>query len=161
MLETARAEGIDLVKPLNREQTRLLLESSEDVPAALPKAVLCAVSTHTEGSSETIFDPERLVRWVGISRLEIDASSHAISASSFRQSWKDALPEQWREKVDLASITDRHVLSESSKMVQFRDYTLDFGAGVDGTGAAESKSAMGTKRKWHEKFRPTKKTSNP
>ena len=159
MLETARADGIDLLKPLDREQIRVLLDSSEDQPPALPQAVLHAVTGHTDDSSGTRIEPERLVRWIGINRLEIDALHHASSASAFRQAWKDALPEQWRDKVDLSTIKDRHMLSDGGKMIRFRDYALDFEAGVDGTGAAESKSALGTKRKWHEKFRPTKKGS--
>ena len=64
-----------------------------------------------------------------------------------------------QDRPDVCVISDRHQLSAGGKSIMFKDYAQDLIPGVDGTGASESKSALGTKRKWHHKFKPAKKAN--
>lgn len=155
ILENARANGTDLTSKLHGDVVLGLKNGLEDLEPGLFEAILQAVTSTSEG--QTSIDPNRLVRWVGLNRLESDAPKTPISVSSFKAAWKDALPEKLREKVDLALISDRHQLSAGGKSIAFKDYALDLVPGADIPGVSESKSALGTKRKWHEKFKPTKK----
>lgn len=157
ILENSRAKALDLTSELNTDEILSLKDNLEDLPPGFFEAILHAFAS-TSGQRTSI-DPDRLVRWVGLNRLESDAPKTATLVSSFKASWKDALPEKLRDKVDLALIGDRHQLSAGGRAVAFKDYALDLIAGVDGTGASESKSALGTKRKWHDKFKPAKKAN--
>lgn len=155
MLQNARANAVDLLSELNTDAVLSLKDGLEDFQPGLYEAVLHAFATTSE--KKTSIDQDRLVRWVGLNRLEVDAPKAPMLIPTFKTSWKDALPEQLRDKVDLALIADRHQLSAGGRAIAFKDYALDLSPG-DGTAATEGKSTLGTKRKWHDKFKPAKKT---
>jgi hypothetical protein len=154
MLETARADGIDMTKPLRSDQVLVLRDAPEGVPAGLSAAILDAFSTRESGSNEVSIGCEKLVRWTGINKLDATASKQAITLSSFRQAWKESLPEQWRDSIDLALVSDRHTLNDGSKTIKFKDYGGGPAVTSGSKGTAENQAV---KRKWHEKFRPSKK----
>ncbi|KAM0717341.1 hypothetical protein Q7P37_007193 [Cladosporium fusiforme] len=154
ILQNARANAVDLLSELDTDAVLSLKDGLEDLPPGLYEAILSAFTSTSE--QKTSVDQARLARWVGLNRLEIDAPKTPISAATFKASWKDALPEQLRDKVDLALLSDRHTLSAGGKSIAFKDYATDLSPG-DGTAATEGKSALGTKRKWHDKFKPVKK----
>lgn len=157
ILENARANAVELTSTLSSDTVLSLKDGLEDLQPGLWEAIMHAFTTSTE--EHISVDPDRLTRWVGLNLLESDALKNPISVASFKTSWKDALPEKLRDKPDLALVSDRHQLSAGGKSIAFKDYALDLVAGVDGTGASESKSALGTKRKWHDKFKPAKKAA--
>lgn len=157
ILENSRANAVDLTSELNSDAILSLKDGLEDLPAGLYEAVLSAFAS--KSNDLTTIDQDKVVRWVGLNRLEADAPKNAISVSAFKSSWKDGLPEKLREKVDLPLIADRHILSAGGKSIAFKDYALDLTPGAEGAGAQEGKSALGTKRKWHEKFKPAKKAT--
>lgn len=157
ILQNARANAVDLLSELDKDSILSLKDGLEDLPAGLFEAILQAfTSTSSSPKGKTSIDPDRLVCYVGLSRLEVDAAKLPIPPATFKTAWKDALPEQLRDKVDFALISDRHVLSAGGRAIAFKDYAVDLSPG-DGTAVTEGKSALGTKRKWHDKFKPVKK----
>lgn len=159
ILESSRANAIDLTTNISNDALQGLQDGLDDLQPGLWEAVIKAFTTVIIADKHASPDSDRLVRWVGLNRLESDATKNPINVSTFKASWKDALPEKLRDRVDLALLSDRHQLSAGGKSIVFTDYALDLAAGVDGIGASESKSALGTKRKWHDKFKPAKKTA--
>ena len=157
MLENARANAVELTSELDHDAMLSLKDGLEDLQAGLFDAILHAFTTSAEG--HTSIDTDRLLRWVGLNRLEADALKAPISTATFKASWKDALPEKLRGKVEISLLSDHHQLSAGGKSIAFKDYALDLAVGASGAVAVEGKSALGTKRKWHDKFKPAKKAT--
>jgi sister chromatid cohesion protein DCC1 len=158
MLENTRANGIDLTSELDQDAMLSLKDGLEDLETGLCDAIVHSfTSTNAEG--RTSIDSDRLLRWVGLNRLEADALKTPISIATFKASWKDALPEKLRGKVEISLLSDRHQLSAGGKSIAFKDYALDLAVGADSAGVAGAKSTLGTKRKWHDKFKPAKKAA--
>jgi sister chromatid cohesion protein DCC1 len=158
MLENTRANGIDLTSELDQDAMLSLKDGLEDLETSLCDAIVHSfTSTNAEG--RTSIDSDRLLRWVGLNRLEADALKTPISIATFKASWKDALPEKLRGKVEISLLSDRHQLSAGGKSIAFKDYALDLAVGADSAGVAGAKSTLGTKRKWHDKFKPAKKAA--
>jgi sister chromatid cohesion protein DCC1 len=98
MLENTRANGIDLTSELDQDAMLSLKDGLEDLETGLCDAIVHSfTSTNAEG--RTSIDSDRLLRWVGLNRLEADALKTPISIATFKASWKDALPEKLRGKV--------------------------------------------------------------
>jgi hypothetical protein len=153
ILENARANAVDLTAQLDRDAVLSLKDGLEDLKPGLFEAIFHSFTTTKDG--RTSIDPDRLVRWVGLNRLGADAPSQLISISDFKTSWKDELPEKLRDKVDLALISDRAEI-RGAKWVKFKDESSELIPGSKGAGASD---ATGSKRKWHEKFKPAKKAT--
>lgn len=153
ILENARANAVDLTAELDEDAMLSLKDGLEDLKPGLFEAIIHSVATTK--NDRTSIDPDRLVRWVGLNRLGADAPLQVISTSDFKKSWKDELPESLREKVDLALISDRAEV-RGGKWVKFKDDSPELIAGTKSAGASD---AAGTKRKWHEKFKPAKKAT--
>jgi sister chromatid cohesion protein DCC1 len=153
MLENARANAVDLTSELDEDAVLSLKDGLEDLKPGLFEAIIHSVATTNNG--QTSIDPDLLVRWVGLNRLAADAPVQVISTSEFKTSWKDELPEKLRDRVDLALISD-HAELRGNKWVKLKD---DFSELVTGTKGANAPAAAGSKRKWHEKFKPAKKAT--
>ena len=153
ILENARANAVDLTTELDKDTLLSLKDGLEDLRPGLFEAIINSIATPT--NSHTLIDPIRLVRWVGLNRLGTDAPVKVISTAEFKASWKDELPESLRDKVDLAVITDRAEV-RGGKWVRYRSDSFELVAGLKGANASD---AAGTKRKWHEKFKPAKKAT--
>ena len=158
MLENAHANAVDLTSELDHDAMLILKDGLEDLQSGLCDAILHSF-TSTSAEGRTVINSGRILRWVGLNRLEADALKTPISITAFKASWKDALPEKLRGKVEISLLSDRHQLSAGGKSIAFKDYALDLAVGANGAGAAEGKSTSGTKRKWHDKFKPAKKAT--
>lgn len=158
ILENARANAVDLTSELDHDAMLSLKDGLEDLQPGLCDAILHAFTT-TSTDGRTSIDSDRLLRWTGLNRLEADALKTPISIATFKASWKDALPEKLRGKVEISLLSDRHQLSAGGKSIAFKEYALDLAVGANGAGAAEAKSTLGAKRKWHDKFKPAKKAA--
>lgn len=153
ILENARANAVDLNAELDEDTVLSLKDGLEDLRIGLFEAIIHSIATTIDG--RTSIDPDRLVPWVGLTRLGADAPVNTISVSGFKTSWKNALPEKLREKVDLALISDGAQVT-ASKWIRIRDNSSELVAGAKDAGSAK---APGNKRKWHEKFKPAKKSA--
>jgi sister chromatid cohesion protein DCC1 len=153
MLDNARANTVDLTSELDGDTLLSLKDGLEDLRPGLFEAIVHSIATATNG--RTSIDPDRLVRWVGLNRLGADAPAKLINTAEFKASWKDELPESLRDKVDLAVISDRAEV-RGGKWVRYRDDSFELVAGLK---AANASDATGTKRTWHEKFKPAKKAT--
>lgn len=155
ILENAQAGAIDLSGPLLPSQILDLREGTEDHPAGFFEAVLHAVSDSSHDHRD--IDQARLLRWTGINVVEQRTLQTPTAASTVKEVWKQCLPEQWRDRVDVGLVSDRTTSSDGGKKLVWKDYALDLApGGENATVAAGGKASLG-KRKWHEKFRPAKK----
>jgi hypothetical protein len=153
ILDNARANASDLTAELDEDTVLSLEDGLEDLKPGLFEAIIRSIATTTDG--RTSIDSDRLVRWVGLNKLAADAPTNVIGITEFNTSWKDELPESLRDKVDLALISDRTEI-RGGKWVKFKDDSSELVAGVKGANAVDT---TGTKRKWHEKFKPAKKAT--
>jgi sister chromatid cohesion protein DCC1 len=153
ILENARAKAVDLTAELDEDTVLSLKDGLEDLKPGLFEAIIHSIATIADG--RTSIDSDRLVRWVGLNKLAADAPTNVIGIAEFKTSWKDKLPESLRDKVDLALISDRTEI-RGGKWVKFKDDSFRLVAGVKTVNASD---ATGTKRKWHEKFKPAKKAT--
>jgi hypothetical protein len=153
ILENARANAVDLTSELDSDAVLSLKDGLEDLKPGFFEAVINSVAT--TNNDRTSVEPDRLVRWVGLNRLAADAPVQMISTSDFKTSWKDELPEKLRDKVDLGLISD-HAEIRGNKWVKLKDDSPELIAGTKGTNAS---AAAGSKRKWHDKFKPAKKAT--
>ena len=153
ILENARANAVSLTAELDKDTVLSLKDGLEDLKPGLFEAIINSIATTTDG--HTSIDSGRLVRWVGLNKLAADALVSVIGTAEFKASWKNELPESLRDKVDLALISDRTEV-RGGKWVKFKDDSFEPASGAKGANAAD---ATGTKRKWHEKFKPAKKAT--
>ena len=153
ILENARANAVDLNGELNEDTLLSLKDGLEDLRPGFFEAIIYSIATTTDGRTQ--IDPERLARWVGLNKLGADAPVNVININDFKASWKNELPESLRDKVDLALISDRAEI-RGGKWVKFKDDSPETIAGLKNPNATDT---TGTKRKWHEKFKPAKKAT--
>lgn len=163
ILSAARATSLDLTVGLNDRDAlslRSAVEEVHDVDAALYRAVANSVTIESPNGDNKDPDPSLLVRWVGINRLGVAASTSAVSVTAFKAAWKDDLPEPWRGKADLLMLAPRYTLSDGGKAIMFRGYQLDLEEDHGTALGKDGKAGAGSKRKqWHKKFRPSKKSA--
>ncbi|KAK3678003.1 hypothetical protein LTR78_002098 [Recurvomyces mirabilis] len=145
----AAASGVDLMAPLSRDQISILVDPNEEWPPELTRALLTSIST-IEGDT-LVIDAERCAVSTGLDLLAAaQQSRRTLRKAEFLAEWKDLLPEKWRGLAELEKLPrDQYSISDG-------DHVLLVGASTaDGpVAAAETK-----KRKWHDKFRASKKAS--
>lgn len=153
----ATAEGANLQDPFIADDIPVFaMDLKEDWPIELLSGVFSSVSSKTAGGNLAI-DEDKCVRFVGLSLLEARSGGRAVDLTSFLQAWKDAVPEAWRKKCELSVMQGEYSLSDGGKSITFVDSKSTTNAT---NGAAEdSKSTLGAKRKWHEKFKASKRTA--
>lgn len=153
ILENARANAVDLTAGFDKDTLLSLKDGLEDLAPGLFEAIIHSIAIFA--NDRTSIDADRLVRWVGLNKLGADAPANVIGIAEFKASWKNELPESLRDKVDLALISDRTEI-RGGKWVKFKDDSFELVAGAKSANASD---AAGTKRKWHEKFKPAKKAT--
>lgn len=151
MLTQATAEGIDITAPLTRDAVQILADVEADWPNALYRAVLQSMMVE-----DTRIDRDRCARLVGLALLEHRAKMTACTTSEFKVAWADLLPEQWRSRAELDLLKERYKLGPDGQ-IQYVDDLASHGNAASGAVPGDAKA--GAKRKWHEKFRASKKTA--
>lgn len=127
-----------------------------DWPHELVKGVFSSVSRLMPGGHLAV-DQQRAVFFAGVNLLHAKSEGRAIDATSFLKSWRDAMPEVWRDKCEFTVLQGHYSLMDNAKSLKYVDTTAAATAALEAT-AKEAKS-LGAKRKWHEKFRASKKTA--
>ncbi|KAK5131611.1 hypothetical protein LTR08_000798 [Meristemomyces frigidus] len=156
IMEEAAVHSLDLTKPLSVTQAVLIIPQATDLPYALLKAVKNAIAdTAYSGKQETAILDEQCVVFVGLSQLEASSQNGgATSKTKFMAAWADLLPEKWRSKASLELLKNQYVLTNEGRDIAFA------GGGADVRGAPSTAvPATGSKRKWHDKFRASKKAT--
>ncbi|KAK0922845.1 hypothetical protein LTR91_005039 [Friedmanniomyces endolithicus] len=150
ILSSAVAFGVDKPARFSAHQVeRIFDRNEEDSPNELGHAMLASVCDH-----EGMLDPGKWVRAVGLDLLAVEGV-RGLPASELLKKWRDALPEQWRKRVQVEALArSEYTLSDDRKMI-----TLAGAESGVAVAAAETKSTLGAKRKWHEKFRESKKAA--
>ncbi|KAI4127103.1 MAG: hypothetical protein LQ347_004739 [Umbilicaria vellea] len=120
--------------------------------------LLMAVLTRLSSSEDFIshdwakIDRNKCVPWVGAILLESETQrTDGTPKSAFIQTWKDQLPEAWRDQAQLGLLEGKY-LQLSSGAITFENgvnATTDTKPATAVAGAVSSKGA----RKWHEKFK--------
>lgn len=158
-ITAATAEGANLTDPFIADDIpAFALDLRSDWPLEILAAVFAAVSTSTPGGNLAI-DEDRCVRFIGRSQLEHGSGGRMTDVAGFKKAWKDAMPEAWRSKCELNLLAGAYSLHDDGSGIKYVDGYHSTTAAANGAPPAEAKSAIGAKRKWHEKFRAQKKTA--
>jgi len=157
IMEEAALWSLDITGPLSVTQAVNIISQPNDLPRPLMKAVRDVTADKETRKQTTSFYDILTVPFLGTSQLEAMTQTRGVvSVSDFMAAWADLLPEKWRSKPDLELIKGQYVLTNDG-----RDITM---AGTDveqkdagKAASSDKKSTLGAKRKWHEKFRASKK----
>lgn len=159
ILTVAAADGIDLTAPLKEQQLPTLVDLNDNqYPREISSALLRSMAEGGSGGALTL-DEKKCARAVGRSLLRDRADATPLPKAVFGASWADLLPEKWRGSAELSLLEGSYRLEDGGILFNDGDSKT---ANIPALGAkapAEAKSALGAKRKWHEKFRATKKTA--
>ncbi|KAK4544436.1 hypothetical protein LTR36_004327 [Oleoguttula mirabilis] len=154
--QEAAAQDLDLTSALSVPQAIDIIDTTVDWPTALTKAVQYAIFIPNPlGTSAVTIDEIHCITFVGLSQLE--ASTQGLGATGkagFMAAWRDLLPEKWRSKVSLELLRNQYVLENDG-----RDIALAGSTAEARSAPGMAVPAAGTKRKWHDKFRASKKTT--
>ncbi|CAK3930751.1 Hypothetical predicted protein [Lecanosticta acicola] len=157
-LTTAIAEGADLKDPYLAEDIPVFaMDLKEDWPLELIAAVFAGVSSPTPGGN-LVIDEDKCVHFVGLNLLEQRSAGRATDVKDFLKAWKDTVPEAWRQKCEISAIQGWYKLQDNATSISFIDGSSSTAETPSGA-KEEAKTALGAKRKWHEKFRASKKTA--
>ena len=96
-------------------------------------------------------DSSTLVPWIGEMLLAARQNTGAIPTMDFLSDWKEHLPEPWANETSLDAIQGSF-MQPSSSTIQYRQETKTFD-----TAPTNLPSGKSTNRKWHEKFKQTRK----
>lgn len=161
ILELANASMVDLTQTLGPEQMSVIVQDLDNEwPIALLKAMLRSMTVHPEADVLEL-DSQMCAGHVGRALLKdsTDTSKGTISVAAFKAAWADLLPEQWRPYATLDTIEGSYTLENGGRDIVHAESSGVAAANANGGAPEEAKSTLGAKRKWHEKFRASKKTS--
>ncbi|GAB7350775.1 hypothetical protein MBLNU459_g1317t1 [Dothideomycetes sp. NU459] len=175
-LATLESSRISLAKSMSKNAlTNILLNVDQDgeCPVELRAAVLRRLAPAQELSQSNFtawptqdqvsIDRRTTVQWVGLTMLQarqedvVNESTMTMKNDTFINEWKDSLPEEWRQDVQLEVLNDAYRISVEGG---YMSCTPAIMAGTAAKGAASSgkpSTATAGKRKWHEKFAQARK----
>ncbi|KAF2143558.1 uncharacterized protein K452DRAFT_224820 [Aplosporella prunicola CBS 121167] len=158
------AEGIDLGAQLQIRDVQRQLEEEGLLPQLIAAIFLRLLPDDQLPEPDwTVVDRAKCVPWVGKHLLiALDSLDSELPTASFLDQWRDALPEAWRSDVALEAIkddyvlpTEHHIAPKGSALTQYRRTAS---AGNDKGAAAAAAAEKGpVKRKWHEKFKASRR----
>ncbi|GAB7361735.1 hypothetical protein MBLNU230_g1782t1 [Neophaeotheca triangularis] len=157
MITQATADAWDFGKS-HDDETGLLPEQAAEQPMELASAIARAIKNKDEAESYTV-DRAKCVHFVGRTTLEFlthVSPDGYVAINDFLKQWRTGLPEMWANDAAVDVLKGWYHLGENGKRVAFAHEGNSSIIGKDGV-AIEGKSALGVKRKWHDKFRQSKK----
>jgi hypothetical protein len=138
------AEGWKLDEQfLTKDMARTVAE--EGYPATLVEAIISRLNVEGQDAKWACLDRTKTVHFVGRTLLEAKRGGPDYLTAEFLDTWKDCLPESWREDAGLKTISGIYELPTSTTVR------------LKGNAAAAAKpegpsSKASSSRKWHEKF---------
>ena len=159
MLGSATAMGIGLTSELDEDALSSIVSSNSDQPSQLYEALLRSMANETAASGEIMLDETKCATTVGqiLLRKRTVSSQGSVPLQKFITDWADLLPEQWRKRAEISLLEGYYRLENSGKDIAFVENEASSGA--KDVAPVEAKSTLGAKRKWHEKFRASKKSA--
>lgn len=162
ILEQATAHSIDLTEPVSLEKSTWIMPATEEWPTALSHAVRDSVSSsdHRNRKVTRTYDEQSCLEFFGLSQLEASVQGKdSISVAVFMAAWADLLPEKWRGKANLELLKGQYFLENDGRDIALAASNDERHGGSSKATPADANSTLGAKRKWHEKFRASKKTA--
>ncbi|EMC91612.1 hypothetical protein BAUCODRAFT_299017 [Baudoinia panamericana UAMH 10762] len=158
ILRQATAQDIDLTMPISGEHLARSVDNDEDWPQELSHALLRSLSGTSEG--HILLDEARTLRNIGVDSLAaLSQARGSVALSDWLDAWRDLMPERWREKVSQKLLPPDSWKTLSNGSVALNaDGASSTNADL-GSSAPRAKSTLGAKRKWHDKFRASKKAA--
>ncbi|KAF2083929.1 hypothetical protein K490DRAFT_50404 [Saccharata proteae CBS 121410] len=160
LISAATAEGINLASQFQMQDLLRMMEEDETCCAPLVQATLRLLSLDEEAGADVwewaTVNRSKSIMWVGCMLLRVRSSAGPLMTATFLDEWKDALPEAWRDDVDLVTIKDEYILPTSTTIVHKSN-----AASLPSipTGAAPAAAPAKGPRKWHDKFKATRRES--
>lgn len=157
----ATAAGIDMVTTTMRPmRVPFFLDNLvEDWPPDLLQAMVGSVTVF-KSEEELVFDQALFVLHAGLSILQARAEGRSTDMKQFIKHWKDAMPEKWRDSCQLSALGGSCKTQEAGSTISYVEDSNPIFDTVSQNPAEKVQAAsLGAKRKWHEKFRPSKKSS--
>ena len=151
MLAAAVAEGVKLDGQFLTEDLSGAV-ADEGYPAALAVAMLKRLSSDDQDTDGlwSCLDRAKTVSFVAKTLLEAKQDGPNYPTADFINTWKDSLPELWREDAELKTISGTYDLPTSTT-IRLK------GSAAANTKAHTSSSKPAASRKWHEKFSRARK----
>ncbi|KAK7608299.1 sister chromatid cohesion protein Dcc1 [Phyllosticta paracitricarpa] len=159
IFSTAIAEGVNLTAQFKAGDLAKTLKEEEGLWPALVNVIIQRLLPDDQipDGDWAVIDQSKCIPWVGRNLLAAMDSHYKTPrpTAEFLDLWRDALPESWREDAVLEHIQSDYILpSDTTIAPKTRAMpTLRAATTVD----AGSTSAKGP-RKWHEKFKATRRT---
>ncbi|KAI6801101.1 hypothetical protein KC363_g771 [Hortaea werneckii] len=162
ILEEAATHEIDLTAAFSQPQLVSLSSQINDLPPQLMQAVIRAITDDKPEPQEKLIEQQSCLKFIGLSQLETSTQERgSVLLSSFMSAWQGLLPEKWRNSPKLELLNGHYsLLNDGREITLAGSHTEQEQPSEPGkAAAAEGKSMLGAKRKWHEKFRASKKTA--
>jgi sister chromatid cohesion protein DCC1 len=162
ILTSATAESIALTEPLDLTDVSSIAKKHDEWPTELITAVVISICTNPAGTNSIVqVDETKCARKVGemLLRERTQSGRSSTSLKSFTETWADLLPENWRARADIGLLEGSCIIENGGQDVSFIESSGTNGPSVSAGATPEAKSTLGAKRKWHEKFRTSKKTA--
>lgn len=155
-ITAAVADSIDLTTPFPKDDIpAFAIDLPGDWPVELIASILRSVSSETPGGHLAV-DEEKAVRFAGLALLQAKSEGNPVEATALLRAWRDAIPEAWRSKCEFAILKGFYELQDGGSTIKYID---GFAASLAAPSTATESKSLGAKRKWHEKFRASKKTA--
>jgi hypothetical protein len=157
-ISIATAAGMDLTGRLSQaDLLRILDELRGEGPAELLSQVLSNVSNRQPDDS-FLLDGDKFVQTTGMSCLQARSNGKPIPTSAWLAAWQELVPEAWRSQCQPTALPEgTYQLRSGGKEIVSLDGSQSTAGGAAGQAAAGGQQSLGAKRKWHEKFRASKK----
>lgn len=157
-ITAATAESADLSSSFSTNDIpSYAVDLTEDWPSDLVAAVFASISLPIADTILAV-DRERCVRFVGSSLLQARSEGRPTETAAFLKAWKDLMPEAWRNGCQLSVLKGSYTAQPGGTSIVHAPSVVDAkGAIVNSNDADETKTTLGAKRKWHEKFRASKR----
>ena len=162
ILTSATAESIDLTGNVDLTEISSIANKHDDWPTELIAAVVASMCSSTLGTDSSVqVDETKCARTVGQMLLQerTESGRSCTSLKPFTEAWANLLPENWRGRAEISLLGGSCILENGGQDVNFVEGSGTNGPSVSEGATAEANSTLGAKRKWHEKFRASKKTA--
>jgi hypothetical protein len=156
----AVAERTDLALPFSASDIpNYATELVQEWPSELVAAIFASVATTSSSDGgQLVLDKDKCLRFVGISHLSARSEGRPTDTKAFLKAWQDSVPEEWRPDCLLSALKGSYTTQDGGSTITYVSSTIDTKGNIV-SADNQTKTSLGAKRKWHEKFRGSNKKS--